>query len=162
VAGGGVVYDLPPAHAGADNTPAEKKLSMKITVIAMAGLVAGTLITASPARADVAAQPALTHLYPQQPAFSLSPQSEAEELRLQINDLDAAWDSLTPAQRNQRIAGLQQQVTQVDLETRNGPQDQLAQVDAILLPSLIHLASLVGKAQGPNQPCYFPACLPGL
>jgi hypothetical protein len=146
---------------GKTTAPAEKKLSMKITVIAMAGLVPGTLITASPARAGVAAQPALT-LYPRQPAFSLSPQSDAEELRRQINDLDAAWDSLTPAQRNQRTAGLQQQVTQVDLETRNGPQDQLAQVDAILLPSLIHLASLVRKAQGPYQPCYFPACLPGL
>ena len=66
---------------GKTTAPAEKKLSMKITLIAMAGLVAGTLITASPARADVAAQPALTDLYPQQPAFSLSPQSEAEEVR---------------------------------------------------------------------------------
>jgi hypothetical protein len=127
---------------------------MKITLLAMAGLVAGTLMTASPAHADVPR--------PQQPSFSLSPQSDAEELRRQINDLDAAWDSLSPAERNQRIAGLQQQVTQVDLETRNGPRDQLAQVDAILLPSLIHLASLVRKSQGPNQPCYFPACLPGL
>src|ERR1700722_1934736 len=135
---------------------------MKITVIAMAGLVAGTLMTASPAQADVAAQPALSHFYPLQPSFPLRPQSDAEELRRQINDLDAAWDSLTPAERNQRIAGLQQQVTQVDLETRNGPRDQLAQVDAILLPSLIHLASLVRKSQGPNQPCYFPAFLPGL
>jgi hypothetical protein len=127
---------------------------MKVTLMAMAGLVAGMLMTAGPAHADVPR--------PLQPSFTLSPQSDAEELRRQINDLDAAWDSLTPAERNQRIAGLQQQVTQVDLETRNGPRDQLAQVDAILLPSLIHLASLVKKAQGPNQPCYFPACLPGL
>jgi hypothetical protein len=154
VAGGGVVLTCPRPTPGQINTPAEKKIPMKITVLAMTGLVAGTLMTASPAHADVAR--------PMQPSFSLSPQSDAEELRRQINDLDAAWDSLTPAERNQRIAGLQQQVTQVDLETRNGPRDQLAQVDAILLPSLIHLASLVRKSQGPNQPCYFPACLPGL
>jgi hypothetical protein len=42
------------------------------------------------------------------------------------------------------------------------PQNEKAGVDAILLPSLPHLAVLLGKAQGPNQPCYFPACLPGL
>jgi hypothetical protein len=154
VAGGGVVLTCPRPTPGQHNTPAEEKSPMKITLLAMAGLVAGTLMTASPAHADVPR--------PQQPSFSLSPQSDAEELRRQINDLDAAWDSLSPAERNQRIAGLQQQVTQVDLETRNGPRDQLAQVDAILLPSLIHLASLVRKSQGPNQPCYFPACLPGL
>jgi hypothetical protein len=136
---------------------------MRITAIVMAGLVATTLVTASPAQAEVTAQPALSHFYRLQPSFSLSPQSDAEELRRQISDLDASWDSLTAQQRNQRIAGLQQQVTQVDLETRNGPEDQLAQVDAILLPSLIHLADLVRKAQTPpTSPCIFPACLPGL
>jgi hypothetical protein len=88
--------------------------------------------------------------------------AEAEELTRQINDLDANWDSLSPAVRNQRIKGLQDQVTKVDLDSRNLPQDQKAQVDAILLPSLGHLMALVGKSQGPNQPCYFPACLPGL
>jgi len=88
--------------------------------------------------------------------------AEAEELQRQIADLDGSWDSLNPAQRNQRIAGLQQQVTQVDLDSRNLPQDQKAGVDAILLPSLGHLAALLMKAQGPNRPCYFPACLPGL
>jgi hypothetical protein len=162
VAGGGVVCDLPPANAGEDNTPAEKKLSMKITVIAAAGAVAGTLITASPARADVATQPALTHLYPQQPTFSLSPQSDAEEVRREIADLDAAWGRLKPAERNQRLTQIQQQLTTLDFETRNMPQDQKAGVDLVLLPSLVNLGRLVGKAQGPNQPCYFPACLPGL
>jgi hypothetical protein len=136
---------------------------MRITAIAVAGLVAGTLATASPAQAEAAPQPALSHFYPLQPSFSLDPQSDAEELRREISELDASWDSLTPQQRNQRIAGLQQQVTQVDLETRNGPQDQKAQVDAILLPSLINLASLVGKAQTPpTSSCIFPFCLPGL
>jgi len=120
-----------------------KETSMRITAIALAALAATTLVTAGPARAD--------------------PQSDAEQLRRQVSDLDGSWDSLTPQQRNQRIAGLQQQITQVDLETRNGPRDQLAQVDAILLPSIIHLADLVGKAQTPpTSSCIFPACLPGL
>src|SRR5271154_4542436 len=116
---------------------------MRIAAIVLAGLVASTVATASPAQA--------------------SPQSDAEELRQHIAELDASWDSLTPQQRNQRIAGLQQQVTQVDLETRNGPRDQLAQVDGILLPSIIHLADLLRKVQTPpTSPCIFPACLPGL
>jgi hypothetical protein len=136
---------------------------MRITTIAVAGLLASTLVTASPAQAEVTAQPALSHFYPLRPSPSLSPQSEAEELRRQITDLDAAWGSLTPDQRNQRIAGLQQQVTQVDLDSRNLPQDQKAQVDAILLPSLVHLASLLAKVQTPpTSPCIFPLCLPGL
>ncbi len=124
--------------------------------IAIAGLVASMLLTATPARADVG------HLYPLRPSLSLSPQGDADELRRQIADLDAGWDSLTPGQRNQRLAQLQQLVTQVDVETRNLPQDQKAPVEASLLPSILHLANLVRKAQGPNQPCYFPACLPGL
>jgi hypothetical protein len=120
-----------------------KEASMRITAMVVAGLAATALVTAGPASAD--------------------PQSDAQELRRQISDLDGSWDGLTPQQRNQRIAGLQQQVTQVDLETRNGPKDQLAQVDAILLPSMIHLADLVKKAQTPpTSSCIFPACLPGL
>jgi hypothetical protein len=120
-----------------------KETAMRTTAIVLAGLAAIALATASPAAAD--------------------PQSDAQELRRQISDLDGSWDSLTPQQRNQRIAGLQQQITQVDLETRNGPKDQLAQVDAILLPSMIHLADLVRKAQTPpTSSCIFPACLPGL
>jgi hypothetical protein len=54
---------------------------MRITAIAIAGLVAGTLVTASPAQTDVTAQPALTHFYPLQPSMPLSPLSDAEELR---------------------------------------------------------------------------------
>jgi hypothetical protein len=120
-----------------------KEATMRIAAIVLAGLAATALVTAGPAWAD--------------------PQADAQELRRQISDLDGSWDSLTPQQRNQRIAGLQQQVTQVDLETRNGPKDQLAQVDAILLPSIIHLGDLVRKAQTPpTGPCVFPACLPGL
>jgi hypothetical protein len=144
--------------------PAQRKVTtMRITAIAVAGLLASTLVTASPAQAEVTAQPALSHFYPTRSPLMLSPQSEAEDLRQQIDDLDADWESLTPEQRNQRIAQLQQQVTRVDLDSRNLPQDQKAQVDAILLPSLVHLASLLRKAQTPpTSPCIFPFCLPGL
>jgi hypothetical protein len=138
---------------------------MTIRAILAAGLLAGALATSSPARAEVAAPPALSHVYPLQPSPGLpsDSRSEAEELRRQISDLDASWDSLSPEQRNQRIAGLQQQVTKVDLDSRDLPQDQKAEVDAILLPSLVHLADLLRKAQTPPQgPCVFPLCLPGL
>jgi hypothetical protein len=135
---------------------------MRITTIVGAVLVAGALLAAGPARAEVTPPAALSHFYPLQPAPPSDPMAEADELRHQIEDLDASWDSLTPEQRNQRIAGLQQQITKVDLDTRNLPQDQKAGVDAILLPSIIHLGDLLRKAQGPNQPCYFPFCLPGL
>jgi hypothetical protein len=136
---------------------------MRIIAIVEALLVAGALLLAGPVKAEVLAPPAPSQFVPLQPPPSLGdPMAEAEELRSQIADLDGAWDSLTPQQRNQRIAGLQQQVTKVDLDSRNLSQDQKAQVDAILLPSLGHLTALLMKAPGPNQPCYFPACLPGL
>jgi hypothetical protein len=138
---------------------------MRITAIVEAVLVAGALLAAGPARAEVTALPTLSHFYPLQPPPGLpaDPMAEADELSRQISDLDASWDGLTPEQRNQRIAGLQQQVTKVDLDTRNLPQDQKAGVDAILLPSILHLADLLGKVQTPPQgPCVFPLCLPGL
>lgn len=138
--------------------------STKITALAAAALVAGALGVASPAGADVAAQPAVGHLHPLRPALAQGdPFAEADELRRQIADLDASWEGLTPAERNQRIKGLQDQVTRVDLDSRNLPQDQKAGVDAILLPSLVHLADLLRKVQTPpTSPCIFPACLPGL
>ncbi len=111
----------------------------------MAGLVAGTLVTANPAQADVAGQPTPSHFYPLQPSFSLSPQSDAEEVRREIADLDAAWDSLSQQERNQRFTQIQQGLTKLDFETRNMPQDQKAGVDGILLPSLISLANMYRK-----------------
>ncbi|MGO9510651.1 MAG: hypothetical protein ACLPXZ_26210 [Mycobacterium sp.] len=114
-----------------------KEGPMRITAIAVAGLVAGTLLTASPAQA--------------QPSFPLSPQSDAEDVRQQIADLDAAWDSLTPAQRNQRFTQIQQGLTKLDFETRNVPQDQKAGVDLILLPALGNLGSLYQRVRnGPG------------
>jgi hypothetical protein len=136
---------------------------MRIIAIVEAVLVAGALLAAGPVKAEPSAPPASTQFNPMRPSLPLGdPMAEADDLQRQIADLDNSWDSLSPAERNQRIAGLQQLVTQVDMDSRNLPQDQKAGVDAILLPSLGHLAALVMKAQGPNQPCYFPACLPGL
>ncbi|CNJ57741.1 Uncharacterised protein [Mycobacterium tuberculosis] len=77
----------------------------------------------------------------------LSPQSDAEDVRRQIADLDAAWDSLSPAQRNQRFTQIQQSLTKLDFETQNVPQEQKAGVDGILLPSLVNLANLYRKAR---------------
>lgn len=136
---------------------------MRITAaLVVAGLLVGTPVALDPAPADAATLPAASRFYPLQPAPG-DAMAEAEELRRQIADLDAEWEGLSPEQRNQRIAGLQQQVTKVDLDSRNLPQDQKAQVDAILLPSLVHLADLLRKVQTPPQgPCVFPFCLPGL
>src|SRR5262249_15657644 len=147
-----------------------KEPSMRITAIAVAGLMASTLVTASPAQAAVTAQPVLSHSYllqpsPLSPAPRLGgdPTSEAEQLRRQISELDASGASLTSEQRNQRIAQVQQQVTMVDKDSRNLPPNQKAAVDAIPLPSLIQLSELLRKAQTPPQgPCIFPFCLPGL
>ena len=98
---------------------------MRIIAIVEAFLVAGALLLACPVKAEVLASPAPTQFYPLRPPPSLGdPMAEAQELQSQIADLDGAWDSLTPQQRNQRIAGLQQQVTKVDLDSRNLPQDQ--------------------------------------
>jgi hypothetical protein len=130
---------------------------MRITAIVVAGLVAGTLGTASAVQAAATAQPALSHLYPLQPTPSPQPDArfEVQELAQQISDLHDSWDGLTPEQRNQRIAQLQQQVTTVDKDVHDLPPDQRGQVEAMLLPSAIELADLLGKAQSsaPQQPC---------
>jgi hypothetical protein len=113
-----------------------KEAAMRITAIAVAGLVAGTLLTASPAQAT--------------PSLPLSPQSDAQDVRQQIADLDAEWDGLTPGQRNQRFTQIQQGLTKLDFETRNVPQDQKAGVDLILLPALGNLGSLYQRVR-PGQ-----------
>ena len=137
---------------------------MRITAIVVAGLLTGTLVTASPAQAEVTAQSALSHFYPlaPPPALQGDPKSEVQDLLRQISDLDDSWDSLTPAQRQQRLAGLQQFLPTVDKDVQNLPPDQRPEVEGMLGLAVIRLLDLVRKAQGPNQPCYFPFCLPGL
>ena len=132
----------------------------------MAGLVAGALVTASPAEAQVTAQPALSHSYPLQPPPAPGPQtdprSEVAELQRQVSELHDRWDSLTPEQRQQRLAQLQQQATTVSNDVQNLPPDQRPEVQLRLWQTTIQLVDLLRKAQSPNQPCFFPACLPGL
>ncbi|OBF62091.1 hypothetical protein A5787_17200 [Mycobacterium sp. 852002-50816_SCH5313054-b] len=136
----------------------------RITAIIEAGLLGAAILTGIPAHGDVTVQPALSHSHPLQPppAPPADPKAEVQELLRQITELDDTWDSLTPPQRNQRIAGLQQQVTVVDRETRNLPPDQQPEIEGMLGMAIIRLLDLTRKAQGPNQPCYFPLCLPGL
>lgn len=137
---------------------------MKITPIVVAGLLAGTLVTASPAQAEVTVQPALSHFYPQRPSPipQSDPKAEVQELLRQISDLDDSWDSLTPAQRQQRLVELQQFLPTVERDVQGLPPDQRPEVEGMLGLAVIRLFDLLRKAQGPNQPCYFPACLPGL
>jgi hypothetical protein len=135
---------------------------MRITAIVVAGLVAGTL-TASPAQAEAPAQHAPSHFYPLQPPPPGDPRAEVEELLRQISELDDNWDSLTPAQRNQRIAGLQQQVTRVQNDVDSLPPEQRPEVQGMLGMAVIKLADILRKQQTPpTSPCIFPLCLPGL
>ncbi|OBH30075.1 hypothetical protein A5692_19815 [Mycobacterium sp. E342] len=128
--------------------------------MAVAGLTVCALVTACPARADVAPQPG--HGYRLEPPAAPDPEAEVAELQRQVAELHDNWDSLTPAQRQQRLAQLQQQATTVSNAVQNLPPAQRPGVELRLLQTMLALFDLVRKAQGPNQPCYFPACLPGL
>jgi hypothetical protein len=55
------------------------------------------------------------------------------------------WDSLTPARRNQRIAGLQQQVTKLQNEVQNLPPEQRPEVRAMLGLAVVRLADILRK-----------------
>ncbi len=98
---------------------------MKITAIVMASLVAGAVLAAGPARAQVTAQPAPSNFHPLQPPPAPDSQSDArsevEELQRQVSDLHDSWDGLTPEQRQQRLTGLQQQATRVSNDVQNLP-----------------------------------------
>lgn len=139
-----------------------KRTAMKIITIAVAGLLAGTLLTASPAHAEVTAHPLPVRVYPLQPNLGSDLRSEVRDLLQQISDLDDSWDNITPEARQQRLAQLQQQVTIVDKETRGLPAEQQPQVQAMLGMAVIKLANILRRAQPPDSPCYLPSCLPGL
>ncbi|OBF79868.1 hypothetical protein A5791_10305 [Mycobacterium sp. 852002-51163_SCH5372311] len=137
----------------------QKGTVMKFTAIVTACLVAGTVMTTGPAQAELTAPPALSPV----PKLQSDPKSEVQELLRQISELDDRWDGLSPAERNQRIAGLQQQVTVVDRDTRNLPPEQQPEVEAMLGVAVVRLADILRKEQTPpTSPCIFPLCLPGL
>jgi hypothetical protein len=132
---------------------------VKVSAIVMACLAAGTLMSASPAQPELTAPPALTPI----PKLQQDPKSEVQELLRQVSELDDQWDGLSPAERNRRIAGLQQQVTVVDRDTRNLPPEQQPEVEAMLGVAVVRLADILRKEQTPPaSPCIFPLCLPGL
>ncbi|OBG62990.1 hypothetical protein A5703_19980 [Mycobacterium sp. E188] len=135
---------------------------MKITAIVASGLVADALAAAGCAQAETAAAPVGSQFYALAPAPQPDPEAEVAELQWQVNDLHDNWDNLTPAERQQRLTQLQQQSTTVSNDVQNLPPAQRPGVEMRLLQTMLALFDLVRKAQGPNQPCYFPACLPGL
>ncbi|MCV7394540.1 hypothetical protein [Mycobacterium paraseoulense] len=135
---------------------------MRITAMAAAGLTVAMIVTACPAHADATAPAAFGHGYRLEPPPAPDPEAEVAELQRQVNELHDNWDNLTPAQRQQRLTQLQQQATTVSNDAQNLPPAQRPGVELRLLQTMAALFDLVRKAQGPNQPCYFPACLPGL
>ncbi|WP_139273211.1 hypothetical protein [Mycobacterium paraffinicum] len=135
---------------------------MKIIAIVATGLVAGALATAGSAQAEIGWAPVPSRFYASAPAPQPDPEAEVAELQRQVNDLHDNWDNLTPAERQQRLTQLQQQSTTVSNDVQNLPPAQRPGVELQLLQTTLALFDLVRKAQGPNQPCYFPACLPGL
>jgi hypothetical protein len=111
--------------------------------------MAGALMAAGPAQAEL---PAATHSSPLRPppALQSDPKSEVQELLRQISELDDQWDGLSPAQRNQRIAGLQQQVTIVQNDVNNLPPEQKPEVQGMLGVAIVRLADILRKERFPT------------
>jgi hypothetical protein len=120
---------------------------MKIAAIALAGLVATTVLTASPAHADVMAGPAPSHFYPLQPppgpVVDPDPVAAVQDFQGQIAELHDMWGSLSPDERSQRLKTLQQVAPLIDAETRNLPPGQQLQVEGMLLAATFQLADLL-------------------
>ncbi len=122
-----------------------KEIFMRITAIVVAGLASSTVLTAGPVQAQVTAPAALSRFYPLQPPPAPGPQSdprsEVEELQRQVSELHGSWDSLTPEQRQQRLALLQQQATTVSNDVQNLPPDQRPEVQARLWQTMFERSS---------------------
>jgi hypothetical protein len=120
---------------------------MKIAAIALAGVAATTVLTASTAQADVMAAPATTHFYPLQPApgpvIDPDPVVAVQNFQGQIAELHDLWATLTPDERNQRIKVLQQVAPLIEAETANLSPGQQLQVQGMLLGATFQLADLL-------------------
>lgn len=120
---------------------------MKIAAIALAGVAATTVLTATTAHADVTAAPATTHFYPLQPAPGLvidpDPVVAVQNFQGQIAELHDLWATLTPDERNQRIKVLQQVAPLIEAETTNLSPGQQLQVQGMLLGATFQLADLL-------------------
>lgn len=121
--------------------------SMKVTAMIVAVLITSTLVAANPAQAEVTAQSLASQLFPLQPPPipGSDAKGEVQELLRQINELDDNWDSFSPAERNRRIAGLQQQVTVVQRDAATLPPDQQPEVEGMLSVAALRLANILRK-----------------
>jgi hypothetical protein len=119
----------------------------RITASIGAGLLGVAILTGTPAHAAVTAQPAPSHFHPLPPPAAPPPdaKSDVQELLRQTSELDDQWNGLNPAQRNQRLAALQQQATRVQGEVDDLPPEQKPEVQGMLTLAVIRLADILGK-----------------
>ncbi len=122
-------------------------LPTRITAIIEAGLLGAAILTGIFAHAEVTAAPAMSHFRPLRPPPRppTDAKSEVQALLGQISELDDQWNDLTPAQRSQRLAGLQQQVTTVQSDVNSLPPEQKPEVQGMLMLAVIRLANILGK-----------------
>ena len=120
---------------------------MRIAAIALAGLVATSVLTANIAQADTLAGPAPSHFYPLQPppgpVVDPDPVVAVQNFQGQIAELHDTWGTLSPDERSQRLKALQQVAPLIDAETRNLPPGQQLQVEGMLLAATYQLADLL-------------------
>ncbi|MEE6175443.1 hypothetical protein [Mycobacterium sp. 050134] len=68
-----------------------------------------------------------------------------QDLLAQISDLDDNWEGLTPAQRQQRFKGLQDQVTVVQRDAQALPPGQQLEVEGMLMSAIMRLLDIGRK-----------------
>lgn len=98
---------------------------MRLRAIAAAVLATTAVVTASPAHAD--------------------PRAEVQQLQQQTSDLHASWDSLSRAQRQQRLNQLSQQATIVQNDVHTLPPKHQPEVQLMLGQVTLELADLLRK-----------------
>lgn len=122
---------------------------MRIAAMALAGLLAGTSLTASTAHADMLAAPAQAQFHPLQPppgpVVDPDPLVAVQDFQRHIADLHDNWDSLSPDERNQRLQALQREAPMVEAETRNLPPGQQLQAEGMLLSAMFQLTDLLRR-----------------
>ena len=120
---------------------------MRTAALALAGLVAASVLVTNPAQADTTAAPAPAHFYPLQPppvpVIDPDPVVAVQNFQGQIAELHDMWGTLSPDERSQRLKALQQVAPLIDAETRNLPPGQQLQVEGMLLGAVFQLTDLL-------------------
>lgn len=120
---------------------------MRIAPLVLAGLAASAVLTSGTAHADVMAAPLPVHVHPLEPppgpVVDPDPMVAVQNFQGQIADLHDSWETLSPAERSQRLKALQQQAPLIEAETRNLAPGQQLQVEGMLLSSMFQLADLL-------------------